>query len=311
MFGLLVIVAASGVGAPALGADCGGATACSCGDTVIESRTLVCGVDPVTTTICTGDGLIVARLDPLLDPPVDLNLNFCIIRGDGGDVGIVIADDDVTVRSGKITGFDTGVATDTDTTGSLLTGLQVYGNGKGVDITASGTTVKSSVIGPNEGDCLIVRNGPEDDDGNVVSGVRCEGSGICEDPAARGIVIRGSMNKVTGNVARRLSGDGFDVAGNRTTLSSNRSEYNCVDGFHMDGSRHTVTLNYALRNGADGFLVFATDSRFDRNRSDYNGDWGIEDDTIGGGTSMTANFYTNNRCTGNVTGKSSPPDLCK
>jgi len=311
MLGLLLIVAASGAGAPAFGAPCGGVMPCSCGDTVEASRTLVCGVDPVTTTICPDDGLIIARVDPLVDPPVNLNLNFCTIRGDGGDVGILIADDEVTVRSGKITGFATGIATDTGTTGSTLHGMQVFGNGEGIDVTASETTISSSVVSHNEGDCLFVRNGPEDEDRNIVKAVRCEYNW------GRGFVIRGTLNSITGNVAQANGEVGFDIGGNRATVSSNRSQDSqSGDGFSFDGSRHTVSLNYTLRNWEDGFHVSATDSRFDRNRSDYNGvsglGFGILDTTIGGGTSMTANTYPpGNRCTGNTTDKSSPSGLCK
>ena len=55
----------------------------------------------------------------------------------------------------------------------------------------------------------------------------------------------------------------------------------------------------------------ATASHFDRNRSDYNGGVGILDTTTGGGTGGTANTYTNNRCTGNDLGPSSPAGLCR
>jgi len=288
-----------GVTAPAFGQ-------VSCGDTITMDTTVMPG-DPITLAPCdclvepfglkvVGDGIT----------PVVLDLNFQTIHGTPAcDVGVLIEGDLVVVKSGKITGFATGVATDTDTTSSTLHGMQVFGNGDGIDLTASKTTISSSVVSHNEGDCLFVRNGPEDEDRNIVKAVRCEHNG------GRGFVIRGTLNSVTGNVSQVNGEDGFDIAANRTTVSSNRSQDNGGEGFKFDGSRHTVSLNNALRNDEDGFIVVATDSRFDRNRSDYNGDWVIEDTTIGGGTGMTANTYTNNRCTGNFTGKSSRPGLCK
>src|SRR5215510_8443641 len=100
---VLVIIAAPGAGA----ATCGGAVLCQCGDRVVANRTLVCGVDHVTTTVCTSDGLDVGA-------NVTLNLWGCTIAGDSkthADAGIVIAGDSVTVKNGKVTNFGFGVST--------------------------------------------------------------------------------------------------------------------------------------------------------------------------------------------------------
>jgi hypothetical protein len=67
---------------------------------------------------------------------------------------------------------------------------------------------------------------------------------------------------------------------------------------------HEFTFNIAEQNGLDGFVVFTSTSTFARNRSNYNGSFGILDDGAGGNT------YTGNRCTGNELGDSSPPGLC-
>ena len=298
--GLLVILAAPGLGGSAFGANCGGGTACACGDRVVANRTLVCGVDPVTTALCPGDGLAVAGA-------VNLNLGGCIIAGDDGGAGILIETlaDGVTVQNGRITGFRDGVSTQEDTIGSTVANLQVYGNRRGIDLRASGTTVRHNVVRSNRGNGIIIRNGPEDEDKNLVSTNRADGN------EGLGIVVRGSVNRVSNNVSLRNGEGGFEVSGNETTLKQNRADQNMSCGFVLLGARHTVSLNHSLRNTCDGYLVFSTDSAFDRNRADYNSFLGIHDLTQDGGTSMTANTYTGNRCAGNGEGKSEPPGLCQ
>ena len=101
-----IALVATGAGAAALAADCG-ATPCSCGDTVTADRTLLCGSDPVTTTVCPGDGLIISD-------GVTLDLGGCTIAGnsrDHTDVGIVVAGEHITVTNGRVTNFGFGVAT--------------------------------------------------------------------------------------------------------------------------------------------------------------------------------------------------------
>jgi parallel beta-helix repeat protein len=295
---LLAIVAVSGAGAPAFGAPCGGVVPCSCGDTVTADRTLVCGVDPVTTTVCPGDGLIMDT------DGVALNLNFCTIRGDGDNIGtgIVIDADAVVVRSGRITGFGVGVATVPmigTTDGSTLTGLNIYDNGAGIHIMATNTAVKNNLVRLNDSHGITVLvpmvMGPHN---NTVSGNRSEDNGF------DGVVVHGAMNTVTGNFAQRNGGDGFEIGG-QATVKQNRAKYNALEGFVISGQGHWVTLNEAHMNGTDGFTVSANMSRFDRNRSDYNGDFGIRE------VMAVGNAYTANRCTGNQDGPSSPAGLCK
>jgi hypothetical protein len=296
--GFLVILAASGMGAPALGADCGDVILCSCGDRVIADRTLT-NMDPVVTAGCPGNGLSVAN-------GVNLNLGNRHITGSGVGVGILIEDgaNDVTIRRGKISGFGTGVATATTTTGSTLTVLQVLQNGEGIDVEASSTEISQSVIRLNEGNCLRLRNGPADDDGNLVTLNRCE------DNWGSGLIIRGRQNTVSRNVLLRNGGDGADIGGRRATVDRNQAKFNGVDGIFLEGQDHVVTLNITQSNFFDGLHVHAEDSTFERNVNNYNGLFGIFDITDGGGTGGTDNTYINNKCTGNGEDPSSPPGLC-
>jgi hypothetical protein len=76
---------------------CGGSVPCACGDRVVLDRTLDDGVDPVTTTVCPADGLIVAD-------GVTLDLGGAILRGRGAGAGVRIETGatDVTIQRGKL-----------------------------------------------------------------------------------------------------------------------------------------------------------------------------------------------------------------
>ena len=296
----LLVMAATTPGAEAFipaAPTCDSVTPCECGDRVIGNKMLNPLVDPVCTDVCADNGLFVAG-------GVTLDLGGCIITGDdmGADVGIQIEGgaNNVVIRNGAVTGFGTGIATWTTTAGSTLADLRIFDNGAGIHISASDSTVRNSVLQRNQGHCLAV-SGAE----NVVSANRCEDSG------GRGVVVQGPLNAVTGNVVMRSFLEGFDIGGSQSAVSQNRSSDNFGEGFRVRGSGHTVTLNYSLRNEDSGYVVEATASLFDRNRGDYNVGWGILDTTSGTGTGGTANTYSNNRCTGNLLGKSFPSGLCR
>lgn len=82
----------------------GNAIPCSCGDTLMTSKTLT-AADPVTTTTCTGTaGIIIGNRNVLL------NCNGRTIQGSGTGTGIVINGyNSVMVRNCNIAGFDTDV----------------------------------------------------------------------------------------------------------------------------------------------------------------------------------------------------------
>ena len=310
MAGLGLVAITTPVWASPSAPTCGGATPCACGNRVVADRTLT-SADLVTTTVCTGNGLFVAN-------GVKLNLGGRTITGDGGaaDVGIMIEGgaNNVVIQGGRVTGFGTGIATFNATVGSKLTGLQILSNGEGINISASSTTVTQSVIRRNDGDCLILLNGPQVEDLNTVSLIRCEDNG------GNGLVVFGVMNTVARNVLLRNGGDGAIIGGAGDIIDRNQSKYNGGSGYDIVGLNHAATLNIAQSNGADGFTVSAGGSTFERNSSSYNGraedgqpadGFGIRDTSTDGGTSGTANFYSANNCTGNGLGDSSPAGLCQ
>jgi len=315
----LIAVVATGAGAPAWAADCG-ATPCSCGDTVTADRTLVCGSDPVTTTVCPGDGLTVSD-------GVTLDLGGCTITGDSKDhtdVGIVVAGQHITVTNGRVTNFGFGVATlpGSPTSDSTLSVLQIFANGEGIrlaaegstltrlqvrqndrtgiDLVAADTVITKSVLRLNGGAGIILQAGPWAVNANTVSLNRCESNG------APGLQIHGVVNTIARNILLRNGGDGAEVDGSGHIIDRNQGKFNGHSGFHIQGEDHTVTLNIAQSNDIDGFTVSASESALSRNTGNYNGGYGIHD-----ASPASDNTYSANKCTGNALGKSRPPGLCK
>jgi hypothetical protein len=305
---------------------CGGARLCECGDTLVESRTLVCGVDPVTVRTCDGDGLIVNGLDGDPAPNITLDLGGCTIRGndDTGTAGIHVGFyGGLTVTSGRITGFGSGILAE-ETFGSRFTNLQLPDNRRsGIVLGESnGNLVAQSNISRME--CaaagILVNGGDNEILLNRIEFNTFDGTSPGAITVSRDLGEPGA-NTIARNVVRDNGTCGPPVAGvavsdNGAAIDLNRSEYNTGAGFLIagadpDDAGMTVVRNIARANGHSGFTVAATGSRFDRNRADYNRRFGIEDTTHGGGTSGTASVYVNNGCTGNVLGRSSPPGLCR
>jgi hypothetical protein len=311
--------------ASAIGGICGGPVPCACGDVVVASRALVCGVDPITgAPPCGGNGLTINGFHPGTDPGIVLNLGGCTIRGQGGGgthgVGILFYDG-ATVTSGKITGFGSGVFLD-EASDTRVTRLQLTAN------------VKVG-IASDEGNFNLFES-------NVVSGMACGVAAIWVDggvstirlnraeynafdgtqPAA--ITVTGGLpgepgaNTVSRNVVHHngICGAapvaGIAVTDSTGTIELNRSDSNDGDGFLIGCSDllepgNAVARNIALRNAGNGFTVDVCGNQVVLNRSDYNGGYGIaEAPSLG-----PANTYQDNRCTGNALGKSWPSGLCR
>jgi hypothetical protein len=317
--------------APALAANCGGAVPCSCGDYLVASRTLVPGVDPITTTVCTGDGLTV---DSAVGPPapdITLDLGGSTIQGDGlsaSTAGVhVTSYEGLTVTRGTITGFGRGIQGD-GTGGSTFSGLDLLRNVDHgmvlVSDLAGGNTVTGVVVARMAcGAAGIEVTG----DSNILRLNRVEYSKF-DGTTPAGIITNGKGNTISRNIVRRNSKcdttpvAGFNItapndglaAPNGGLVELNRSEYNDGDGYIIEGDGVKVSRNIALTNRPDGngITVSATSSgnQFERNSSRYNARFGIEDSSSGTGTKGTANTYKSNGCTGNGLGKSSPAGLC-
>ena len=120
-------------------------------------------------------------------------------------------------------------------------------------------------------------------------------------------------NRVARINATRNGGDGLQIHGASATVESNRATNNGEAGVEIHGTEHTVRSNIAGQNAGTGLqMLGTTGSRFERNRGENNGGFGMTDDSTGTGTSGTANTYTQNICgRGNAAGLSSPASLCR
>jgi sugar lactone lactonase YvrE len=319
---------------------CGGDVPCACGDRVVRHRTLR-GSDLVTRTPCPADGLVVAA-------GVTLDLGGATLRGQGAGSGVRIeaGASGVTVRRGTIAGFATGVSGERTTAvrlanlsifdsaqdGVILTGdghtieiaaihgngevgvavvgtaghlsrLHVRGNGgAGVRVLGSHHTVEQSAIQDNAGPGAEVSG-----DANQVALLQVTGNG------AHGVLLSGRGNRAARISATRNGGDGLQIHGASATVESNRATNNREAGLEIHGTEHTVRSNIAGQNVGTGLqMLGATGSRFERNRGENNGGFGVTDDSTGTGTSGTANTYIQNICgRGNAAGASWPAGLCR
>jgi hypothetical protein len=211
---------------PAWAADCGDTSGpggtdvpCGCGDTVTTSTELDAS-DPVLSTICTGDALLVGA--PF--NAVDLEIGGTL-RGSGQGCGIrADITSNISVTRGRITGFDRGVCL-ADVRGALLSHLQVQGNTSGgIQVRESGlVTVERSIVRRNGGPGMDL-NGNVNAVANRIEDSAGPGLRVTIDSGeARGGVI-------TRNVIRRNEGDGIFVDCLACSFTANQSSYNAGFG---------------------------------------------------------------------------------
>jgi parallel beta-helix repeat protein len=282
--------------------DCGGAALCFCGDTVVANRTLQCGVDPVTTTVCPATGLNVVS-------GVSLDLGGCTLRGSDVEAGVHLAPGSaMSVTNGRVTHFDTGVQGG-DLLGITVSQLQVLANrsdGIALD-SVRNSTIEQNVAVDNGGAGVLIVGG-----NTLVRLNRAESNGEF------GFSISGSRlsfhgNTVTRNIARRNDAGGFTIRDFQRrdpedaipTTTLNRAEFNGGDGFVFEGDGLVVSRNVSDRNQGegDGFEVHSSASVFSNNRLTNNPGFGIRNQA--GGVQ-----YLDNVCTGNDLGPSFVPGFC-
>jgi hypothetical protein len=301
----------------ALSGFCGGTTPCECGDKLVASRNLVHNLDPITRTVCTGDGLIVDGSSP---PNITLNLGSQTIRGSGSGIsaGIRIVDSysGLTVTGGQIIGFGSGVRH--GTAGAPVTGkvnsstfsfLRLYANiGEGIVLRGDDNTIEA-----NEAARMVcgVVGISIDGDRNRVTFNRVQFNGLGDGQVAFhvGSGDTADPSTVSRNVARQNTQCGvappigFEIGSALVEL--NRSEDNDGQGFFIDDNS-TVVRNIAIRNGGgspdpelkgrlgSGFVIRGTSNvHLELNRADYNKGFGIWDLNAG-----PANTYKRNVCSG-------------
>ncbi len=225
------ILAAAAFAQPADAKNCGGAITCECGDTVIASRTLVLGQDPIvrltpTPKVCGGQALNISA------PGVILDLGGNAIQGSPQPdepffvqaTGILISADNVTVQNGKISGFRRAISTVPDeitintTSNSTIKNMTVGGNPKqvqgtflnkvGIELYGSNNTIQGNIVTETEENGIQIGNETNTlNDGNhLISNTVTQTGFDSNDP---GISVSGCGNTFKDNSATGNAGIGI------------------------------------------------------------------------------------------------------
>lgn len=269
----------------------------ACGQTITQSTVLDSDVGP-----CPGDGIIVGANN------ITLDLNGFTVFGTaapGDGAGILIQGrTGVTVRNGRVTLFDAGVAI-IGGSGNTVTGLTVQENigtggtdfGDGIALfSSSGNTIRGNTAqhnGPYDGIGLVGNS-----DNNVVDGNVSQGNNIAFDQAHTGHMgfpggtmddhgIRVEGPGVNGNIISNntVEGNGLDgilvfgfAANTGNTLRGNIVRGN---GFHQKmhrtgsgiitgGGSTLVENNFSQGNAASGIRVNSTNNTIRSNTAVQN-----------------------------------------
>jgi hypothetical protein len=292
---LVVVEIAAGTAASA--GECGGAVPCSCGDSVIASRRLVRGVDPVTTTRCPGDGLIITG-------DVVLDLGGATIQGSlaPGSVGVFIATEhgEPVVKRGTVAGFGTGISGQPgESVTPHIERVNLVGNaGAGIefqDADVRHVTARGNGGHGIDAGCGRIRDSHADRNGQS------------------GIVIRflSSVSffcpsSVTHALSTRNGGAGFSLVGDgRVTIERTLAVRNGGSGYEVFANPGVIAHSQAFHNGEHGFAVGGFGSELSHVRTKGNRGFGIHD------AAMSSVYGPGNYCQGDDLGDSSPPDLCQ
>ena len=144
-------------------------------------------------------------------------------------------------------------------------------------------------------------------------------SGNTADRNDVGVWVIGTSNaEVLSNKVKSSTFDGIaiqDIGTNPTefnTVSKNTATLNGNGIGLYDTASNFIDRNTVSTSDGPGIFVDATSTGnfLTKNKSTKNFTFGMEDESVGGGTAGTANSYSGNSCTGNGTAKSDPAGLC-
>jgi parallel beta-helix repeat protein len=179
------------------------------------------------------------------------------------------------------------------------------------------------------------------DKGILLSGVsgvtvrNCDVSGFrfgifLFDGASNNLIVGNTATGNTDGISAQIDTDDNTIRGNTATnneligifirladnniIENNKVNYNGIEGIRLRESadNNVVRFNTATGNDRDGFAVLQSsiNNEFVENESRNNGNYGFLDQTEDSGTAGTANTYTDNTCSNNDLGGSSPTGLC-
>jgi hypothetical protein len=272
---------------PARAANCGGNVPCHCGDILTASRTLVSGIDPIVGAVCTGDGLIIDN--GVDENDVILNLNGNKLVGSGGGVGVLIADDHVTIEDGGIDNFDTGIGTAGTTTGSSINAVRPNVNvGDGILLQGDGNEL-IGILAKRNGNNGVTVIGND----NLLQGHNDEYNGF------HGIFVDGNNNELIANLAsenrKTGPGNGITVEGDNNTLERNKITKMNTNGIVVGGHNNILSKNKVVKQDRDGIVVDGNDNVLTENKATGSKGVGIIVEGVGNPVDSQGNVVSQNR----------------
>lgn len=252
---------------------------CACGDTVVSN--LVLSNDPVASTVCPSDALLVRA--PEAAEGVTIDLRGKTLRGSGRGTGVWVlagGPGGARVSSGGsravIEGFYDGVVAHGPDTIALLEDLTVRGCKRdGVRIGSAGYQVRAVEVESAGRDGFALSGS-----GWQIASTRATGNG------RHGYMIMGQGGSIgtpwAGNTAENNRHTGFSVMGAGHQLLGCTASNNMKDGLMVRGAGIEMHACVARANGNDGIAGMGNEWRLSGNRADDNGANGL----VARGTNM-------------------------
>lgn len=208
-----------------------------------------------------------------------------------------------------------------DNLGDKSDGITVFGAAASDNIIRHNHTLQNgqvgvNIIGPTGRGNIVFGNRSHD---NRI-GIRNVALGGTQESGAHGNVIEsnhvfsnnwgivvGLSTHVTVRNNRSESNNEFGIrlqnGATNNLVEKNEVVHNTQDGIRLQGgpmvvANNIVQLNLVRRNGRDGIRVFPTsaENTIERNVIRESGEHDAHDDSVGPGTSGTANLWINNKC---------------
>jgi len=248
---------------------------CACGDTVVSDLTL--GDDPVTQSVCPGDGLVVRAVKSPHGILIDLRgktlqgsgrgAGLWVLNGGPGGARIVSS-----AGAATITGFRDGLVArgrnsvvlveDLTVRGSRRDGLRVEGNGTVVrSVETQGARRDGFVIGGRGIQLSGTQALSSGRFGYNIAGsdmtIGVTGAGVIARSSGQvGLSVRGMGHRIVDCRASDGTGDGVRLNGMAAELIGCTASNNAGDGIVGTGEHVNLTRNHANGNGNNGILIF-------------------------------------------------------
>jgi parallel beta-helix repeat protein len=279
---------------PAAAQTCGGSQPCECGDRVTSNRNLAAGVDPVLSTVCPDNGLI-------MDTPnvtLDIGRRNKIV-GSGDSIGILITADGVTIKNGGVDNFATGISGTTND--SRIETIRPHLNGVGVALGDEDDGIGDGIFLVGDGNDLIgilAKNNANNGvtvlgNDNLLQGHNDEYNGF------HGILVRGNLNHLVANLAseNRKSGpgNGITVRGSNNNIERSRVTKMNTNGIVVDGDNNTLSQNQVVKQDQKGIVVDGANNVLTENKATGSKGVGIIVTGTGNPLASVGNLASQNR----------------